>query len=126
MLVIYIYKLCKHLYISSSSCRTVSMDLLDPLSPPVSIIHRSREVFKATSCIGTELLYIGSNWSSCLCSSMERMSLMSSSLLLQQCPACPVLLTSIVFVMGGTWPYSCFFVGCCLQDLFTFAHSILV
>ena len=32
-------------------------------------------------------------------------SLMSSSLLLQQCPACLVHLTCIVFMMGGRWPY---------------------
>ena len=43
-------------------------------------------------------------------------SLMSSSLLLQQCPACLVRLTLIVFVMGGRWPYSWCFVGCCLQE----------
>ena len=53
-------------------------------------------------------------------------SLMSSSLLLQQCPACLVRLALIVFVMGGRWPYSCCFVGCCLQDLFKIARSILV
>ena len=52
-------------------------------------------------------------------------SLMSSSLLLQQCPACLVRLTWIVFVMGGRWPYSWCFVGCCLQDLFNIARSIL-
>ena len=45
-------------------------------------------------------------------------SLMSSSLLLQQCPACVVRLTWIVFLMGGRWPYSWCFVGCCRQDLF--------
>ena len=45
-------------------------------------------------------------------------SLMSSSLLLQQCPACLVRLILILFVMGGWWPYSCCFVGGCLQDLF--------
>ena len=38
-------------------------------------------------------------------------SLVSSSLLLQQCPACLVRLTWIVFVMGGRWPYSWCFVG---------------
>ena len=54
------------------------------------------------------------------------MSLMSLSLLLQQCPACLVPLILIVFVMGGKWPYSCCFVGCCLQDLFNIARSILV
>ena len=44
-------------------------------------------------------------------------SLMSSSLLLQQCPACLVRLTWIVFVIGGRWPYSWCLVGCCCQDL---------
>ena len=42
-------------------------------------------------------------------------SLISSSLLLQQCPAC-----------FGKWPYSCCFVGYCLHDLFNIAHIILV
>ena len=36
---------------------------------------------------------------------------MSSSLLLQQCPACLARLTWIVFVMGGRWPYSRYLVG---------------
>ena len=53
-------------------------------------------------------------------------SLMSSSLLLRQCPACLVHLTWIVFMMGSTWLYSWCFVGCCLQDLFNIACSILV
>ena len=53
-------------------------------------------------------------------------SLMSSSLLLQQCPACLVRLTCIVFVMGGSWLYSWCLVGCCHQDLFNIARSILV
>ena len=43
-------------------------------------------------------------------------SLMSSSLLLQQCPACLVRLTWIVFVIGGRWPYSWCLVGCCRQE----------
>ena len=45
-------------------------------------------------------------------------SLMSSFLLLQQCPACLVRLTWIVCVIGGRWPYSWCLVGCCRQDLF--------
>ena len=53
-------------------------------------------------------------------------SLMSSSLLLQQCPECLVSLTWIVFVMGGRWPYSSFPVGCCRQVLFNIARNILV
>ena len=59
-------------YILSSSGRAASTGLLDPLPPPVSIVHRSWSVFKDTSGIGTELLYISSSWSSCLCSSMWR------------------------------------------------------
>ena len=53
-------------------------------------------------------------------------SLMSSSFILKQCPACLVRLTWIVFVMGGRWPYSWCLVGCCRQDLFNIARSILV
>ena len=47
--------------------------------------------------------YVGVHWST---------SLIISSLLLQQCPACLVRLTWIVFVMGGRWPYSWCLVGC--------------
>ena len=46
---------------------------------------------------------------------------MSSSLLLQQCPACLVRLTCIVFVMGGKCLYSWCLVGFCRQDLFNTA-----
>ena len=53
-------------------------------------------------------------------------SLMSSSLLLQQCPSCLVHLTWIVFMMGGRWPYSWCFLGCCRQNLFNIALKILV
>ena len=42
-------------------------------------------------------------------------SLLSSSLLLQQCPACLVRLTWILFMMGGRWPYCWYLVGCCRQ-----------
>ena len=38
-------------------------------------------------------------------------SLMSSFLLLPQCPACLIRLTWIVFVMGSRWPYSWCLVG---------------
>ena len=40
-------------------------------------------------------------------------SLMSSPLLLQQCPACLVHQIFIVFMMGGSWLYSYCFMGCC-------------
>ena len=53
-------------------------------------------------------------------------SLMSSSLLLKQCPACLVRLTWIVFLIGGRCPYSSCLAGCCRQDLFKITRSILV
>ena len=52
-------------------------------------------------------------------------SLITSSLLFQQCPACLVRRTWIVFVMGGRWPFRCSLVGCCRQDLFNIARNIL-
>ena len=39
--------------LSSSSCRAVSTDIPDPLSPLLLIVHRLWQVFKATSCILT-------------------------------------------------------------------------
>ena len=56
----------------------------------------------------------------------NRTLLMSSSLLLQQCPARLVRLIWMVFKMGSRWPYSCCFEGCCFQDLFDIDCSILV
>ena len=53
-------------------------------------------------------------------------SLISSSLLLQQCPACLARLTLIVFVIGCRCPYSGCFLKCCIQDLFNTARGILV
>ena len=56
----------------SSSCYPASTDLVDPLSPPVSTnLYRYRAVVYRF-CIGTDMLYIGSSWPSCLCSSMWR------------------------------------------------------
>ena len=46
---IYIYI---YIYISlSSSCRATSTDIPEPLSPPLPIIHRFWQVFRATVCI---------------------------------------------------------------------------
>ena len=61
-----------YIYIYISSCRAVSMDLTDPLSPPLFIVHCFWQVFLATSSINTELLYVGSSWTSILFSSRQR------------------------------------------------------
>ena len=57
---------------SSSSCRVTSTDISDPLSPPLPIVHRFRQVLRATPNILTELLYVGSRWSPWFCSAMWR------------------------------------------------------
>ena len=51
---------------------TPSVQISMTLSPPFSIVHCFRPVFRTISRIGTELLYVGSRGSSCLCSSMWR------------------------------------------------------
>ena len=68
----YIY-ICIYIYIyisSSSSCRATSTDITDPLSPLLPIVHHLWQVFRATSRILTELLYVCSSWSSCCCSAI--------------------------------------------------------
>ena len=57
---IYIY-----IYIYITSCRAISMDIPDPLLPPLPIVHRLRQVLVATLRILTELLYVSSSWSPC-------------------------------------------------------------
>ena len=123
-----------HTHISSSSssslCRAASMDIPDPLSPfSLSFIASSRSSWlhpvSSHSCCMYVLagrpalarLYVGVHRST---------SLMNSSLLLQQCPACLVRLTLVVFVTGGRWPCSWCFVGCCCQYLFNIARNIFV
>ena len=118
------------LYKSSSSCHAVSTDLFDPLLPPFSIVHRFRQVFKATFCIGTELLYVGPSSSSSLYSSMRRGP--QEYVTYKFVPTSPAVshmsgLSNLdTFVMSGKWPYSCCIVGCCLHDFFNIACSILV
>ena len=60
------------IYGVSSSCHAISIDIPGPLSPPLPIVHCFRQVLRAISRIGTELLYVGSSWSSWFCTSMWR------------------------------------------------------
>ena len=57
---------------------------------------------------------------------LGRRSIMSSSLLLQQCSACLFRLIWMVFEIGYRYPYSFFFVGCCFQDFLNIALNILL
>ena len=75
----------------------------------LSIASRLHPVLAQSCCMS---VLAGCPAFACPCVGVHRsMSLMSSFLLLQQCPACLVLLTWIVFVMGDKWAYSCCFVG---------------
>ena len=53
-----------------SSCHAISADIPDPLSPPLPIVHRIRQVLGAAPRILTELLYVGSSRLPCFCSAI--------------------------------------------------------
>ena len=122
---------------SSSSCRAASTDIPDPLSLSLSLsLHVSLSFIASDRSSG---LHPVSSHSCCMYVRAGRpafdwpyagvhrsTSLMISSLLLQQCPACLVRLPCIVFVIGARWPYSWRLGGCCCQDLFNIARNILV
>ena len=77
------------------------------LSRHFCLIHCFWQVFSITSCVHRRLL-------------------MNLSLLLYQCLVCLVHRIWMVLEMGGRWPYSSCFMGCCFQDLFNILQSILV
>ena len=114
----------------SSSCRAASTDIPDPLSPLLLIIHRFWQVFRTPPVsLHSCCMYVRAGRPAFVwpyAGVYRSTSLMSLPLLLQQCPACLVHLTCIVFVMRGRWPYSWCLVGCCRQDLFNIARNILV
>ena len=128
---VYIRELCVYLYIIIMLCcqfgspwpalaiRLYCQSLLAGLQGYTQYQHRT-VVYSMQPIAGHPAF-------ACPCEWVHRcMSLISSSLLLQQCPAYLVHLTWIIFMMGSRWLYSSCFVGCCLQDLFNIAHSILV
>ena len=98
-----------HISSSSSSCHAASMDLADTLLPSVSIIHCSRELFKAIFYISTELLYVGSSWSSCFCSSMWRgpPKYVAYEFILTSPAVSHVSGSPNLDSFRGRWPYNC-------------------
>ena len=107
--------------ISSSSWHAISTDIPDPFSPTFSTVHYFQQVYWATSRIYTELLNVGSRWSSCFCSSMWRGP--QEYVTYELVPTSPAVSCSLVgvtwifFVMGSKWPYNCDFVGWCPPGL---------
>ena len=113
---------------SSSWCCATSTDIPDPLSPLLPIFHRLWQVFRATSHILTYLLNVCLSRSSCFCRAICGGPF--EYITYELVPASPAVScmsgSSLVFVMGGRWPYSWCLVGCCRQDLFNIVRSILV
>ena len=117
--VIYIYST------SPSSCRALTMDISDILSPPIPIVHCLGQVFhyrhRAAVCM-FEL------------DVLPLLAPVKGSKVVHHlwvrpyfsCRVPRVWSSNIVFVTDGKQPYSCCFVGCCLQDLFNIVCSILV
>ena len=120
------FQIC--VYISAASC-TARTDFSESPSPIVSIGHRIQQVFSTTSCVCTDLLYISSSQASKISRLRggihRRTLLMCLPLLLQQWPAYLVRQIRIVLEIRDKGPSSCCFVGCCFQDVFTLASSIL-
>ena len=109
--------------LSSSSCRTASTDIPDPLSslrssPLAGLQGYIPYPHIAAVCMFEPVVLLLPGHK---VGFHRNTSLMSSSLLLQQCPACLVRLTWIVFSMGGKWPYSWCLVGCCHQKQLFFS-----
>ena len=91
------------------------------LAASVLIGHFPKWVLYTAPNVCKELMTIS------LCLSINTgVSLMSSSLLLQQYPASLPHLSWIICEMWGKWSYNCCFVGCCIQDLFKTASRILM
>jgi len=95
---------------------------------PYPIIDCSQEIpCTASSICWSMYIFTQRSTLVCLCADFHRkMSFTSLSLILQQCPACLVHLTRMVWVISGKWPYSCFLVGCCFYNLFKITYCILV
>ena len=113
-------------WLSSLWCRAVSTVFPNSPCSVLPILHRFQPIqclHKAAVC---KFLLVGQHCHR-LCEGVHwRTSFISLSLLLQQCLACLLRLIWMVLEMGGRWPYSRCFVGCCFQDLFSIARSILV
>ena len=116
---------------SSSSCRAASTDISLTLSHQFSLSFiasgRSSGLHPVYSHSYRMYVRVGRPALARLYVRVHRsISLMSSSVLLQQCPACLVRLAWIFFVIEGRWPYRWCLMGCYLQDLFKIDRSILV
>ena len=92
-----------------------------PQAPSIAF----RLVLRTTSRVCTELLWVGSCWTSTICSSVWRSPQEKVTQFFSSVPHV-FFLIRIVLEMGSWWTCNCCFVRCYFQDLFSMARSILV
>ena len=119
-LCIICFLVCVYVYISSSSSSSaVSIDFPDSLSFSLTFFRHSSLSFIASVGLLMYILWVYRA---------------VGDLVGQQTLACPYFSNTIPHLVhfiwmgleiGGLLPYNCCFVGCCLQDLFNIARSIL-
>ena len=116
-LCLYIYHHHHHVMLVARISLTLSRHFSGRSSGLYPVSSHSYCIYVRTCRPAFDRLYVGIPRST---------SLMSLSLLLQQCPACLVRLAWIVFVMEGRWQYSWCLVGCCRQDFCSYIRVIYV
>ena len=116
------YLICFYFISFRTYCLTLSLWLFVPIG------NGSWQVLYTSFDVHTQLVTESFCWSANTSIWVHRkMLLMSLSLLLRLYLISLVRLTWKVWKMGGKWPHSLCFVGCCFQDLFktaSFAFSV--
>ena len=97
------------------------------VSPLVPIVHHFWQIFLCPYIAAVDKFYrVVEHLLVRMKGSVGKPSFIRSSLLLQQCPACLVRRIWMILEIGSRWPHSCYIMGCCFQDLFNTACSILM
>ena len=107
------------------SCNPLTLSL----SLFVQIIHNSWQVLWTASSVCTELTWVSPCWLANIGMSMCRSpweNMAYEFILTSSAMPCISYLFSMVCEMWGNWLYRCCFGGCCFQNFFKTACSILV
>ena len=115
---------------SSSSGQGDSMELPDSLSPSIPIVifpGRSSKLHPVSTQSWCNQVLADQPTLLCACLGVKEDNVVYEFVLTSSVVFhIMFVLLVIVCEMRSKWPYSCYFVKCCFQDLFKTAHSILV